>query len=78
MSFIIEIKYDVFYYLRCFIVVLIGVSVAWVPIIENFQGGQLFFYIQEVSNYISPPIAAIFLVSMLWTKCTEKVYKTVC
>lgn len=57
---------------RCFIVVLIGVSVAWVPIIENFQGGQLFFYIQEVSNYISPPIAAIFLVSMLWTKCTEK------
>jgi len=57
---------------RCFIVLLIAVSVAWVPIIENFQGGQLFFYIQEVSNYISPPIAAIFLVSMLWTKCTEK------
>lgn len=58
---------------RIFIVILIGVSIAWVPIIIQFQGGQLFFYIQEVTNYISPPIAAIFLTGILWPGCTEQV-----
>ncbi|XP_002130755.2 sodium/myo-inositol cotransporter [Ciona intestinalis] len=57
---------------RLFIVLLVGVSIAWVPIILQFQGGQLFFYIQEVTNYISPPIAAIFLTGILWRGCTEK------
>nr|CAB3266300.1 sodium/myo-inositol cotransporter [Phallusia mammillata] len=57
---------------RIFIVALIIISIAWVPIILQFQGGQLFFYIQEVTNYISPPIAAIFLTGILWKGCTEK------
>ncbi|CAK8698650.1 unnamed protein product [Clavelina lepadiformis] len=57
---------------RVFIIVLVGISIAWVPIILQFQGGQLFFYIQEVTNYISPPIAAIFTIGMLWPRCTEK------
>uniref|UniRef100_H2ZK32 Uncharacterized protein n=1 Tax=Ciona savignyi TaxID=51511 RepID=H2ZK32_CIOSA len=57
---------------RLFIILLVGISIAWVPIILQFQGGQLFFYIQEVTNYISPPIAAIFLTAILWKGCTEK------
>uniref|UniRef100_H2ZIK5 Sodium/myo-inositol cotransporter n=1 Tax=Ciona savignyi TaxID=51511 RepID=H2ZIK5_CIOSA len=52
--------------------VVIGVSIGWVPIILQFQKGQLYFYIQEVTNYISPPIAAIFLMGVLWGNCTEK------
>nr|XP_018669842.1 sodium/myo-inositol cotransporter isoform X1 [Ciona intestinalis] len=57
---------------RLFIVVLVGVSIAWVPIVLQFQAGELFFYILEVSNYISPPIAAIFLTAIFWPRCTEK------
>ncbi|XP_078489633.1 sodium/myo-inositol cotransporter-like [Ciona intestinalis] len=57
---------------RLFIIVMIGISIAWVPIILQFQNGQLYFYIQEVTNYISPPIAAIFVAAVLWGKCTEK------
>uniref|UniRef100_H2ZK33 Uncharacterized protein n=1 Tax=Ciona savignyi TaxID=51511 RepID=H2ZK33_CIOSA len=59
-------------FFRLFIILLVGISIAWVPIILQFQGGQLFFYIQEVTNYISPPIAAIFLTAILWKGCTEK------
>jgi len=60
-------------FFRMFIVLLVLISIMWVPIIQHFQGGQLFFYIQEVTNYISPPIAAIFLIGVLWSGCTEKV-----
>ncbi|KAG7169193.1 Sodium/glucose cotransporter 4-like 1, partial [Homarus americanus] len=31
---------------RLFIVVLVGISILWIPIIEQSQGGQLFVYIQ--------------------------------
>ena len=37
------------------------------------QGGQLFLSIQEISGYLSPPIAAVFMIGMFWTRCNEKV-----
>lgn len=58
---------------RLFVLVMVGVSVAWVPIVKETQGGQLFIYIQEVSLYLSPPIAAIYLLALLWPRCNEKV-----
>ncbi|KAF5929104.1 hypothetical protein HPG69_019124 [Diceros bicornis minor] len=56
---------------RLFILVLIGVSIAWVPIVQSGQSGQLFDYIQSVTSYLGPPIAAVFLLAVFWKRTTE-------
>ena len=44
---------------------------AWVPVIVELQGGQLYIFIQEVSGYLTPPIAALFLLGVLWKRGNE-------
>ncbi|XP_041727882.2 sodium/myo-inositol cotransporter-like [Coregonus clupeaformis] len=56
---------------RVFVVFMVVISVAWVPVIIEMQGGQMFYYIQEVSDYLTPPIAALFLLGVLWRRCNE-------
>lgn len=56
---------------RLFVVFMVIVSIAWVPVIIEMQGGQVFYYIQEVSDYLTPPIAALFLLGVLWRRCNE-------
>lgn len=57
---------------RIFIVVMIGISIAWVPILKETQGGQVFIYIQEITNYLAPPFAAVFLLAVLVPMVNEK------
>lgn len=57
---------------KVFVVVLVAVSVAWVPIIEEIQGGQLFLYIQKIGAYLSPPIACVYTLAVLWPRMNEK------
>ncbi|TNM94372.1 hypothetical protein fugu_002548 [Takifugu bimaculatus] len=56
---------------RLFVVFIVIISIAWVPVIIEMQGGQMFYYIQEVSDYLTPPIAALFLLGILWHRCNE-------
>ncbi|XP_063323902.2 sodium/myo-inositol cotransporter-like [Pelmatolapia mariae] len=56
---------------RLFVVFMVIISIAWVPVIIEMQGGQIFYYIQEVSDYLTPPIAALFLLGILWRRCNE-------
>lgn len=53
--------------------VMIGISIAWVPILKETQGGQVFIYIQEITNYLAPPFAAVFLLAVLVPMVNEKV-----
>ena len=62
---------------RLFIILMVVVSVAWVPIIKETSGGQVFIYINEVINYLAPPFAAVFLLAVLVPRVNEKV-RTVC
>ncbi|XP_064610578.1 sodium/myo-inositol cotransporter-like [Liolophura sinensis] len=57
---------------RIFIVVMTGLAVAWVPVVKETQGGQLFVYIQEITNYLAPPFAMIFLLAILVPRINEK------
>ncbi|NXJ94554.1 SC5A1 protein, partial [Corythaixoides concolor] len=57
---------------RAFMVVLIGVSIAWVPVVQSAQSGQLFDYIQSVTSYLGPPIAAVFLLGIFCKRTTEE------
>ena len=52
---------------------MVGVSIAWVPVIKEMSGGQVFIYINEVGNYLAPPFAAIFLLAVLVPRVNEKV-----
>jgi uncharacterized sodium:solute symporter family permease YidK len=52
---------------------LIGVSIAWIPIVQSAQSGQLFDYIQSVTSYLTPPIAAVFILAVFYKRVNETV-----
>ncbi|XP_064622417.1 sodium/mannose cotransporter SLC5A10-like [Lineus longissimus] len=57
---------------RVFVLVMIGISILWIPMIKEFQGGQLFIYVQVLSAHLSPPIAAVYLIAMFWKRGNEQ------
>ncbi|KAK3097935.1 hypothetical protein FSP39_014669 [Pinctada imbricata] len=56
---------------RVFTLILVAVSVLWIPILQASQGGQLFNYIQAVTGYLSPPVLSLFLLAILWKRTNE-------
>ena len=48
-------------------VILVLFGLAWIPFMQLISG-QLYTYLQSVQAYISPPIAAVFLVGLLWPR----------
>ena len=48
-------------------VVLVGFGLLWIPIMKLISG-QLYQYLQSVQAYISPPIAAVFLIGVFWKR----------
>ncbi|CAL1539773.1 unnamed protein product [Lymnaea stagnalis] len=56
---------------RICVLVLIGLSVFWIPIMETSQGGQLWTYLQTISSCISPPWVWVFLLALFWRRTTE-------
>lgn len=60
------------YVCRAFMVVLIGISIAWVPVVQSAQSGQLFDYIQSITSYLGPPIAAVFLLAIFCKRVNEQ------
>lgn len=47
--------------------ILVVVGILWLPFI-GIISDQLFVYLQSVQAYISPPIAAVFLLGILWKR----------
>ncbi|KAE8285141.1 Sodium/glucose cotransporter 1 [Larimichthys crocea] len=56
---------------RLFILALIGVSIAWIPVVQSAQSGQLFDYIQSITSYLTPPIAAVFMLAIFCKRVNE-------
>jgi SSS family solute:Na+ symporter len=46
---------------------LVGFGLAWIPFMK-YISGQLYVYLQSVQAYISPPIAAVFLLGIFWRR----------
>ncbi|XP_039627829.1 sodium/glucose cotransporter 1-like [Polypterus senegalus] len=57
---------------RVFILFLIGISIAWIPIVQAAQGGQLFDYIQSITSYLGPPIASVFILAIFCKRVNEQ------
>ena len=47
-------------------VVLVFISLGWIPFMKALMGGGIFLYLQSVQAYISPPIAAVFLLGLFY------------
>ncbi len=47
--------------------VLVILGILWVPFIK-FISSQVYIYLQSVQAYISPPIAAVFVLGILWKR----------
>lgn len=54
-------------------VFIVAVSVAWLPVVQAAQGGQLFDYMQSVSSYLAPPVSAVFVLALFVPRVNEKV-----
>jgi len=47
--------------------VLVGFGLLWIPMMKQISG-QIYQYLQSVQAYISPPIAAAFLLGVFWRR----------
>jgi SSS family solute:Na+ symporter len=48
------------------VVVLLGI--AWIPVIEKLADGAMYSYLQNVQSYIAPPITAVFLLGIFFSR----------
>jgi len=56
---------------RMFILAMVGISIAWIPVVKSFSSGKLFDYIQAISSYLSPQISVIFTLAIFWPRLNE-------
>lgn len=59
---------------RVVTVVLVALSVVWIPILQSSSGGQLYIYIQAVTSYLAPPVTAVFVLAVFWPRANEQVH----
>jgi len=52
-------------------VILVALALVWVPFMSKISG-QLYKYLQSVQAYIAPPIAAVFLIGLFWTRVNAR------
>ncbi|KAL5012149.1 hypothetical protein ScPMuIL_010700 [Solemya velum] len=56
---------------RVTVVVLVGLSIIWIPIMQTTQGNELWKYWQGMISAIAPPWAVVFIMGMFWKRTTE-------
>ncbi|KAM4896238.1 sodium/glucose cotransporter 4-like [Sylvia borin] len=56
---------------RVFIVILVVISILWIPIIQTANSGKLFDYIQSIGSYLTPPVTALFILAIFWKRVNE-------
>ncbi|RMC08659.1 hypothetical protein DUI87_14907 [Hirundo rustica rustica] len=56
---------------RVFILILVVISILWIPVIQTSNSGKLFDYIQSIGSYLSPPVTALFILAIFWKRVNE-------
>ncbi|XP_077970602.1 sodium/mannose cotransporter SLC5A10-like [Styela clava] len=54
------------------VVLLVAISILWIPILLTSAGGQLFIYLQGIQSALGPPIFAIYFYGILFPRINEK------
>ena len=58
---------------RITVLILVCLSIVWIPILEEAQGGLFWFYLQAIRSYLLPPMCVLFLLAFFWKRLTEQV-----
>ncbi|XP_051891279.1 sodium/glucose cotransporter 2 isoform X1 [Pristis pectinata] len=56
---------------RVWILCIVTISIAWIPVVQAAQSGQLFDYIQSITSYLAPPIGAVVLLGVFVKRVNE-------
>ncbi|XP_042858016.1 sodium/glucose cotransporter 4-like [Penaeus japonicus] len=56
---------------RIFVTAMVGISVVWIPVIQNNATSELFDYINTINSFLAPPICAVYLSALFWSRATE-------
>ncbi len=48
--------------------VVVVLGILWIPIIQQLADGALYGYLQNVQSYIAPPITAVFLLGIFYSR----------
>ncbi|XP_052076861.1 sodium/glucose cotransporter 4-like isoform X1 [Mytilus californianus] len=57
---------------RVTVLILVGISIIWLPILEAVEGGMFWFYMQAIRSYLIPPMCVLFLLAFFWKRLTEQ------
>ena len=52
--------------------VIVSLGIIWIPIMEKIGGGVMYQYLQNVQSYIAPPVAAVFILGIIWKRVNSK------
>ena len=53
-------------------VVVVALGLLWIPIMPRISGGGLYLYLQNVQQYIAPPITAVFLLGLSFRRINNR------
>ncbi|XP_035662355.1 sodium/glucose cotransporter 4-like [Branchiostoma floridae] len=56
---------------RLLVLVMVGVSIVWIPILQGAKGAQLYQYLQLIQAVIGPPICCCFVLAVAWKRINE-------
>ncbi|XP_004645610.1 solute carrier family 5 member 4-like [Octodon degus] len=57
---------------QLFVLLLLVISILWVPLVQVSQSGQLFHYTSSTSSYLGPPVAAVFVLAIFCKRVNEQ------
>ncbi|KAF8768377.1 sodium/mannose cotransporter SLC5A10-like [Argiope bruennichi] len=57
---------------KIFVLLLVGISIVWIPIIQESQNSQLFHYIQSVTSFLAPPVCAVYILAIAFKRVNEQ------
>jgi hypothetical protein len=58
---------------RVWILILVAIGIAWLPVLELIKGSQFWAYAQSINSFLLPPIVMTFLFGIFWTRTSEQV-----
>ncbi|XP_072788723.1 sodium/glucose cotransporter 4 isoform X3 [Taeniopygia guttata] len=56
---------------RVFTLILVVISILWIPVVQSANSGKLFDYIQSITSYLCPPITALFILAIFCKRINE-------
>ncbi|OWK64402.1 Sodium/glucose cotransporter 4 [Lonchura striata] len=56
---------------RVLTLILVVISILWIPVVQSANSGKLFAYIQPITSYLCPPVTALFILAIFCKRINE-------